>query len=570
VRMTEATQAPAAGPGPGVDVPTTLLHIPLGQLVPSPTNPRRSTDNGQALEELAESIRAKGVLQPVLVRPKPDRAEAWELVCGHRRVAAAKLAGLEAVPAQVRELSDTEALEAQIVENCQREDVHPLEEADSYQTLHTKHGHAIDDLAAKVGKSRAYVYARLKLCALAPAPRKAFLAGDLNPSTALMVARIPSPKLQAEASKAIVSREMSVRDAASFVQRSYMLQLSSATFDTADPELLAAATACRDCPKRTGAQRELFSDVKSADVCTDPPCFKAKTAAAFKARAADVEAVGGKVLTAKETDKVVGWGGVHPNSGYVDLDARCEGDPKRRTWRRLLGGAAPPTVLTQPDRDGKPHELIAASEATRALKAKHPTLTAKRPPSAEEARYRADQKRSRNKARLEADVREATLRAIRDKHAARLKGPGNLSRADLELLATGIWRELWHEHHVSLFKLWGWEHPAKDQYGHQPLGVAFRKLLPKLPLSSLVLLLVDFALVRELHGGLDPSGRNVLNAEAKRARVNPEKIRREVTAAAKAKAKPKRAPRAGAKAPASRTATKAAKPKGKASARGGK
>jgi len=161
---------------------TTMHDLAPGQMRPSPTNPRKTFTG---LDELGASLIEKGVIVPVLVRPTPTAAKAkepYELVCGERRWRAATKAKLTTIPAVVCDLSDREVLEIQLVENLQRVDVHPLEEADGYEELLEKHGYDVDGIAAKTGKSKAYIYARLKLGALAPGPRVEFLQGRISAS----------------------------------------------------------------------------------------------------------------------------------------------------------------------------------------------------------------------------------------------------------------------------------------------------------------------------------------------------------------------------------------------------
>ena len=172
------------------------LLLPIDRIIISPTNPRKHF-NEAALGELAASIAQHGVLQPILVRkwtidckmPKGkcygDMHGMHEIVCGERRWRASQIAGRAEILAIVRELSDLQVLEIQVVENLQREDVHPIEEAEGYERLIKWHGYSADTLAEKVGKSRAYIYARLKLTALAPVAREAFFSGKLTASTAL-------------------------------------------------------------------------------------------------------------------------------------------------------------------------------------------------------------------------------------------------------------------------------------------------------------------------------------------------------------------------------------------------
>ncbi|HEX2520142.1 MAG TPA: ParB/RepB/Spo0J family partition protein, partial [Castellaniella sp.] len=251
------------------------VEIPLERIVRSKTNPRK-TFREEGLVELAESIKKYGIMQPILLRPAPDApldpVPLYEIVAGERRYRASGLAGLTTVPATVREISDMDVLELQIIENLQREDLHPLEEAESYEALLAQHendpDYSVDQVAAKLGKSRAYIYARLKLCALRPAARTAFYDGKLNPSTALLLARIPVPDLQDQALKEITEPDwrydhqpMSFRAAQKHVQEHYMTRLDQAPFKLSDETLLPEAGPCTTCPKRTGANPDLFGDV---------------------------------------------------------------------------------------------------------------------------------------------------------------------------------------------------------------------------------------------------------------------------------------------------------------------
>jgi ParB/RepB/Spo0J family partition protein len=162
---------------------TRLSRFPtMPRIRESTTNPRQRFDD---LEELAASIRAHGVLQPILVRPlRKD----FELILGARRLRGARLAGLTSVPAQVKPLDDRSVREVQLRENLQRQDVHPLEEADGYKALLDSTPCTTDEIAAKVGKSKAYVYQRLSLTRLAPQVRDVVAADALPLSYALKLA----------------------------------------------------------------------------------------------------------------------------------------------------------------------------------------------------------------------------------------------------------------------------------------------------------------------------------------------------------------------------------------------
>lgn len=155
----QEAQAEAPGPAAGAGG---ILRIPVGDIRPGKFQPRRNFDDGE-LQALAASIGEKGVLQPVLVRRHPDEAGCWELVAGERRWLAAQRAGLHELPAIVHDLSDREALEAAIVENVQRQDLTPLEEAEGYSRLIAEFGYTQEALANIVGKSRSHVANSLRL-----------------------------------------------------------------------------------------------------------------------------------------------------------------------------------------------------------------------------------------------------------------------------------------------------------------------------------------------------------------------------------------------------------------------
>jgi ParB/RepB/Spo0J family partition protein len=159
--------------------------VPVAQLRESKLNPRQHFDK-QGLEELAASIRTHGVLTPLLVRPSNGH---FEIACGHRRYRAAKAAGLAEVPATVRDLTDMELLEILTIENLQREDVHPLEEAQGYRSL-IKAGYDVQRIAERVGRSVKYVYDRMKLLELVKEGQELFFDGKITAGHAILLSRL--------------------------------------------------------------------------------------------------------------------------------------------------------------------------------------------------------------------------------------------------------------------------------------------------------------------------------------------------------------------------------------------
>ena len=251
---------------------------------PSYTNRKRF--NQVALEQLAANIKEVGIVQPILIRPVTPTADApqhFEIVAGERRWRAGNIAELLCGPTMIRKLTDLQAREIQLLENLQREDPHPMEEAEGFQELMLNAGYTADRLVEKLKKSRSHIYGRLKLCALTTEVREKFLDDAITPSTALLLARIPVPALQIKALGEIsapiyqgTGEPMPYRAALRHVQQNYMVDLTRALFRLTDATLLPLAGACTKCPKKSGNQPEVFGDIKSADVCTDPTCYAEK------------------------------------------------------------------------------------------------------------------------------------------------------------------------------------------------------------------------------------------------------------------------------------------------------
>jgi ParB/RepB/Spo0J family partition protein len=183
----------------------TSAAVRVATIAPSATNPRKNFDEG-ALGELASSISMHGVLQPVVVRPWPAERKhpkgfaetpLYELVVGERRWRAARIAGLEEIPASVREMTDDQVAEVQVVENLQRTDLHPLEEAEGYRQLMAKR-YDVARIAERTGHGVRYVYDRVKLLSLTKEAQKIFLEGRITIGHAIVLARL-SPADQARA-----------------------------------------------------------------------------------------------------------------------------------------------------------------------------------------------------------------------------------------------------------------------------------------------------------------------------------------------------------------------------------
>lgn len=337
-----------------------VTSLPVAQIVPSLSNPRKRFDDAY-IAELAESIKAHGLIQPITVRPlaldtlfafnkkahPDDERPLYEIVVGECRWKAYRLAGLTEIPAFWRELDDKQVLEIQVIENLQRRDVHPIEEAEGYQVLMAKHGYTADAIAAKIGKSRSYVYGRLKFADLCRDARDAFYEGKLDASTALLVARIAGETLQRKALKEITcgydNQPLSYRNAKRHILDRYTLRLDTATFRADDATLLPKAGSCTDCPKRSGNCRDLFNDIENPDVCTDPDCFEEKRLARRAALIAYAEKKKIPVFLGDAGRAAINDG----DKDWVSLDEEVEDDAEGRTYRQILGDSVKPEALIE-------------------------------------------------------------------------------------------------------------------------------------------------------------------------------------------------------------------------------
>jgi len=194
----------------------TLQRMPVTWLKSGMFQPRRHFDE-EALQELAASIRERGILEPLLVRALPGGArDSYEIIAGERRWRAAQIAGLHEVPALIRELTDREALEFGIIENVQREDLSPLEEGEGYKRLLEEFGHTQDALAKIVGKSRPHITNMLRLLTLPEGVRRLIAEGKLTTGHARALVPVKNPLALAQE---IVRKGLNVRQAETLAKR---------------------------------------------------------------------------------------------------------------------------------------------------------------------------------------------------------------------------------------------------------------------------------------------------------------------------------------------------------------
>lgn len=402
---------------------------PIDKTIDTTLNKR--TDYGD-IESLAASIRKNGIECALLGRPSKDQPGMVEIVWGKRRRRAAQIAGVTVLPIVVREMTDLEVLDAQFVENQDRKDFTPLEEATLYRTYRDEHRLSIETIAERVSRSESYVRRRVKLLELIPSAQEALAkgaddVGGLEVGAAEALACYPATVQDlalAHMRRTATEPGMTGAQARVWLAQKFTLKLASPPFDPEDGALVATAGRCSTCPKRTGNQGALFADI-AEDTCTDPTCYDAKASESWNRRSIDLEMKGYKVLSENEAIEVFGgrvggsteWIAQQPVSQkYVALDERVMSDGEETTYRKLLGGKAAlkgaQVLVARHPRTGATFELLDAKEATtlaekRVEAGKLPEL-----PTTLEKHTDAAKERKREEKKREKDNRAALVYVV--------------------------------------------------------------------------------------------------------------------------------------------------------------
>jgi ParB/RepB/Spo0J family partition protein len=330
-----------------------LLQVPTERCAPAPWANR--ADLNLTPEFLAD-IKKRGVRQSLEVRLVPGQTDRYEIIAGVRRWSAAVKAKLDTVPVTVVAASDQEGREGRLIENLQREDLTALDEAQQYQEAlasgdYGEGAKAVETLAAKVGKSRSHIYARLRMTKLNPAVAKALTNGKIDQTVAELISTIPGDGQQEKALKEILIPDhrwnsgtgksekvpKSFRDVRNFIDAKFRKSLKGAPFKLSD-STLASKPACVDCPHRTGNMPGVLS--ASPDICTMPSCYAEKVEAHQTALLAGLKAKGKTVLTGKDAPKWQ-YGSLAYNSGYVDAGGHHWVNEKQQPYTKLLGKLMP-------------------------------------------------------------------------------------------------------------------------------------------------------------------------------------------------------------------------------------
>jgi ParB/RepB/Spo0J family partition protein len=454
--------------------------IPLDSITPSPTNPRKRFDQAK-LQELADSIKAKGVLQPILVRPRFDECAqktakraglqvptaGYELVAGERRYRAAKLAGLVEIPANVRELTDVEVLECQVIENSQRQDVLPSEEAAGYQALLDANV-PVDQVAAKIGKSVSYIRGLLRLNDLEENFLDAVDDGRVPRATAERVARVPGQKARKLVSLCVVQacrypdgvsghgrvapEPLSYRETCHLIEQYFTRELKGCGWDQRDASLVPAAGSCKDCPKRTGNAGEEYKGSR-ADLCLDTDCFRQKSEAARKRAEQEAKNGGRKVLAGAELKKVFNQHSGRTlayDSPYLDLDDTCYDAEPAKKYRTLLGKVMDDQVVVAFNADGQRFELLPKEKAYAKLRELKLLRKGNTSSSPDNSQWRAEQARQRKKSEASKAAAYRANALVVEKAEQAFRGWDDLYAGDgalqlLRQLIAGFAQNIWSD-----------------------------------------------------------------------------------------------------------------------------
>lgn len=449
------------------DVGGRIEQIDVDDLVQSPFNPRKHLGD---VTELANSIAQVGILEALIARrhiPDADGgAGPFELVFGHRRLAAAKKAGRKTVPVIFRDYSDDEALEVQLIENSQREDVHPLDEADALKMLQDR-GHAPGAIADKIGRSIPFVTQRIRLTTATKKVRKAFDDGKLSLGAVQQLVKIATPRLMDQALEALLRKNhWSFREVPGFqipgkavmevINSEFLLPLKSVPWDLGDEDLVKAAGPCLTCPKNTEAQRSLFDAgelKRGASMCMDSACYRLKLDARWQQLKKEHPEWTFIDKKGEAENAIAGY-----RSPFVSVEAHEYVEHKAVAVRTIFKRAEIdlPMVMLRDPKTRNHLQVVPRKE----LEAAVSKLQRTKPASSVGDSYREQQK----KVRLERKIYAAAMDRVIGLAVALL--PGSAYKDDLEsAVLDALIDRTWSDHLRDICKRLDLEVVTEDRYG---------------------------------------------------------------------------------------------------------
>jgi ParB/RepB/Spo0J family partition protein len=429
-------------------------ELALDRIKPSKTNPRRVFED---MERLTASVKASGVKCPILVRPLrtdlpiktliADPSTRFELVFGERRYRAAKAAGRSTIPAMVRVLTDAQVIEDQIVENNQRKDIHPLDEADGAIALKNL---GMDDatVAEKLGWTESYTAARLRLTHLAPIWRQVWLKGEvgLHTTHANQIARLSEPqqlelhdklKRSYDWPRAVTNLDLLKRHIFELFHRN----LADAPWKLDDVELHKAMGACNACQHNSKYQAALFDDVKGA-LCLKPDCFATKQQAYVQLQITAVKSSGAEPVMISHNygkERPKGAVGVHDVVEISKAEAK-----------KLPAAQVKTAVVVDGEDAGK--TVVVRVNPTAASASKSTNDAAAR------------QRRAEQKAKRDTALNHVLLTAILEK-------ADPVSLPATKLLALEMFERMSSDDRKRFVKRHGWEKPSRAGFGDNWLNM---------------------------------------------------------------------------------------------------
>lgn len=436
----------AGKPKGGAEPPQVQL-IPLKRLRESSENPRSHWGD---LDGLAASIKELGVLQPIIVRPidgaqgQPlNKGPDLEIVAGARRFRAAGMAGLAAVPAIVQDLTDLQVTPRRIAENDQRNDFHPLDQAQLYHDAIDK-GFTVASLAEDTGLSESYIVRRLQLLKLIGPIRTMYLAGRIGFGQAELIARLQEADQRDLISKRGLLPESgesapTVAELRRCIEMQFMQDLNAAAWPKDDIDLVIMAGACTTCHKRTGYQPALWPEISARDVCTDRACYRGKTAAWATRR--QEETRGGARPAVKISQ---GYGGrstpadVLPQQHWTEIT--------EQQAKALPAGEVRTGIMVDGPQPGQ-EVLVHVPKDTTRLRDK--------PPAQKDDQAATDNDEDARKAAQQTAVNRAVFLQIAGR-------PLGLRASDWCEIATGLWDLLSVEACQLVCEVYGWTYQAED------------------------------------------------------------------------------------------------------------
>jgi ParB family chromosome partitioning protein len=462
-------------------------------------NGRHDYDKAE-LEGLAASVKLRGVILPLIVRRidgQGKNGKPYEIVAGHRRHRAAVMAGLTEVPCIVKVLGDDEAKQEQIIENLQRENPHPLDEALGYREFLTKYQTDPETIGAKVGKPVIYIVKRLKLTDLIPEAQKAWRESRrFSIEFMFQLARL-QPAQQKAAMKghawprgAEVASPTHIRD---WIESTIMLDLNGAPWKKDDANLVPKAGACLTCPKRTGCDKQLFDDISKKETCTDPECFSAKMEAHLAAKEAEIKAKGEDPVRVS-TDYYTSAKGVKPHS----------------QWREAMKSDKPEKVKTAIVTDGRGiGQVVRIVEGGDSASSRIEASPAEK----------AARKRLLAQGKVTAETERRQIAAILDK----VNGP--IEGENFRLIVMKLWQRTVHESRKHVCKLMEWEAEKNKGFNGRDWEGAGEKPIQEADFLGLC----KIAAVLSICGFQGPDGEEIL-AWGRAYKVDLKKIANQVKA----------------------------------------